>query len=145
MGNLGHAGSFKDLAVYQKARQVSARVFQLTKRFPKEELQSLTDQIRRSSRSIGAQTSEAWGKRRYEKHFVSKLTDADAEQYETQHWLDEARNSGYITSEQANQVLNDLLEVGRMLNAMIRKADLFCATGADRVREELAEYMVSDE
>ena len=145
MGDLGYAKSFKDLAVYQKAKVISASVFQLSKSFPRDELHSLTDQIRRSSRSIGAQIAEAWGKRRYEKHFISKLTDADAEQYETQHWLGEARNSGYITVEQANQILKELLSVGRMLNAMIAKANLFCGSNADRVREELAEYIVSSE
>src|SRR4029077_18938042 len=81
-----YARSFKDLRVYQKAREVSQAVFKLSKGFPKEETYSLTDQIRRAVRSIGAQIAEAWGKRRYEKHFVSKLTDADAEQLETQHW-----------------------------------------------------------
>ena len=82
-----HAESFRDLLVYEKARQVSLRVFQLTRRFPKEEMYSLTDQMRRSSRSIGAQIAEAWAKRRYERHFISKLTDADGEQYEIQHFF----------------------------------------------------------
>ena len=145
MGDLGYAKSFKDLAVYQKAKVISASVFQLSKSFPRDELHSLTDQIRRSCRSIGAQIAEAWGKRRYEKHFISKLTDADAEQHETQHWLGEARDSGYIAAEQADQILKELLSVGRMLNAMIAKANLFCGSDADRVREELAEYIVSSE
>ena len=86
MTELSHARSFRDLAVYQKARKVSRAIYKISKGFPKEETYSLTDQIRRSSRSIGAQISEAWAKRRYERHFVSKLTDADAEQMETQHW-----------------------------------------------------------
>jgi four helix bundle protein len=81
-----YAKSFKELRVYQKAREVSQTVFRLSKVFPKEETYSLTDQMRRAARSVGAQIAEAWGKRRYEKHFVSKLTDADAEQMETQHW-----------------------------------------------------------
>lgn len=75
-----YARSFKDLRVYQRARQVSKAVFQLSQAFPRDEKFSLTDQVRRSARSVGAQIAEAWGKRRYEKHFVSKLTDADAEQ-----------------------------------------------------------------
>jgi four helix bundle protein len=87
---LEHASSFKDLIVYQKSRVVSRSVFSLTKSFPKEETYALTDQIRRSSRSIGAHIAEAWAKRRYEKHFISKLTDADGEQMETQHWISEA-------------------------------------------------------
>ncbi len=73
-----HAESFKDLVVYQKAREVAREVFKITQSFPKEEMYSLTDQVRRSSRSIGAQIAEAWGKRRYEKHFISKMTDAYA-------------------------------------------------------------------
>lgn len=77
--------SFKELAVYKLSRQLSKEIFELSKKFPKEEMYSLTDQIRRASRSIGAQIAEAWAKRKYEKHFVSKLTDADGEQQETQH------------------------------------------------------------
>jgi four helix bundle protein len=76
---------------------VSRRFFELSKSFPAEERFSLTDQGRRSSRSIGAQIAEAWAKRGYEKHFVSKLTDADGEQQETQHWVDAALDCGYLT------------------------------------------------
>ncbi|MFH1776564.1 MAG: four helix bundle protein [Candidatus Omnitrophota bacterium] len=76
MGNLGHAKSFRDLSVYQKAKSMAKQIFEITKSFPREEMYSLTDQMRRSSRSIGAQIAEAWAKRRYEKHFISKLTDA---------------------------------------------------------------------
>lgn len=88
MSELQHAKSFRDLIVHQKARQVAKLIFEQSKSFPKEESYSLTDQIRRAARSIGAQIAEAWGKRRYERHFVSKLSDADAEQLETQHWAD---------------------------------------------------------
>lgn len=77
--------SYKDLDVYKAARQLAKEIFSITKNFPRDEMFSLTDQIRRSSRSIGAQIAEAWAKRLYEKHFVSKLTDADGEQQETQH------------------------------------------------------------
>ena len=90
MPELQHAKSFRDLIVHQKARALARRIFELSKSFPKEEAYSLTDQIRRASRSVGAQIAEAWGKRQYERHFVSKLTDADAEQLETQHWTDVA-------------------------------------------------------
>jgi four helix bundle protein len=90
-----HANSFKELVVYQKARDLAKSVFEITKTFPKEEMYSLTDQIRRSSRSIGAQIAEAWSKRRYERHFISKLTDADAEQLETQHWIIVAQDCEY--------------------------------------------------
>lgn len=83
-----HAKSYRDLKVYKLSRELLKDIFDLSKTFPKEETYSLTDQIRRSSRSVGGQISEAWAKRRYEKHFVSKLTDADGELQETQHWLD---------------------------------------------------------
>jgi four helix bundle protein len=92
---------------------------------------SLTSQVRRCSRSIGAQIAEAWGKRQYQKHFVSKLTDADAEQLETQHWIDTAHDCGYLTGEQSRLLLDHLSEIGRMLHSMIAKADQFCGTRAD--------------
>ncbi len=85
---MDYVKSFRELEVYKLSREVSKEIYILTRCFPKEELFSLTDQIRRSSRSVGAQISEAWGKRRYEMHFISKLTDADSEQLETQHWLE---------------------------------------------------------
>jgi four helix bundle protein len=121
-----HADSFRDLIVYQKARHVSRIVFDLSKSFPREEQYSLTDQARRAARSIGAQIAESWGKRRYDRHFVSKLSDADAEQLETQHWIETACDCGYVTEEQKEQVLALLSEIGRMLHSMIAKADQFC-------------------
>ena len=126
MSELKHAYSFRDLIVYQKARAVAKRIFEISKGFPKEEMYSLTDQVRRASRSIGAQIAEAWAKRRYEKHFVSKLTDADGEQQETQHWLDSAFDCGYLSRDQQQALLGELSEIGRMLNSMINKADSFC-------------------
>ena len=128
---LKHAESFKDLIVYQKSREVAKEVFTITQSFPKEEMYSLTDQVRRSSRSIGAQIAEAWGKRRYEKHFISKLTDADAEQLETQHWIEVAEDCNYIVHDQVLQVINKLSEIGRMLNSMMRKAKQFCGEITD--------------
>ena len=126
-----HAESFKDLVVYQKARGVAKEVFKITKSFPKEEMYSLTDQVRRSSRSIGAQIAEAWGKRRYEKHFISKLTDADSEQLETQHWIEVAEDCNYVVHAQVLQIINKLSEIGRMPNSMMRKAKQFCGEGTD--------------
>jgi four helix bundle protein len=96
MSDLQHAQSFRDLVVYQKCRQLSREIMRLTRLFPKEEIFSLTDQIRRSSRSVGANIAEAWAKRRYEKHFISKLTDSDGEQMETQHWIETALDCEYI-------------------------------------------------
>jgi len=126
-----HANSFKDLVVYQKARTLTKSVFEITKTFPKEEMYSLTDQIRRSSRSIGAQIAEAWGKRRYEKHFISKLTDADAEQLETQHWIIIAQDCEYLTREQFETINQNLSEIGRMLYSMMNKAKQFCSATSD--------------
>ena len=126
-----HANSFKDLVVYQKARTLTKSVFEITKTFPKEEMYSLTDQIRRSSRSIGAQIAEAWGKRRYEKHFISKLSDADAEQLETQHWIIIAQDCEYLTREQFETINQNLSEIGRMLYSMMNKAKQFCSATSD--------------
>ena len=136
----GYARSFKDLRVYQKAREVSRTVFRLSKTFPKEEMYSLTDQIRRAARAVGAQIAEAWGKRRYEKHFVSKLTDADAEQMETQHWVGEALDCGYLTSADAAALNSGLEEIGRMLNSMMEKSDQFCGSPDGVLHEDPAEY-----
>src|SRR5688572_16449792 len=118
--------SFRDLEVYKLCRQLAKEIFELSKKFPREETYSLTDQIRRSSRSIGAQIAEAWGKRQYQRHFVSKLTDADGEQLEAQHWIDVAFDCGYLNEEQQTLVLANLSEIGRMLHSMINKADQFC-------------------
>ena len=121
-----YARSFKELRVYQKAREVSNEVFRRSKAFPKEETYSLTDQFRRAARSVGAQIAEAWGKRRYEKHFVSKLSDADAEQMETQHWVGEALDCGYLTVLEATQLNSNLEDIGRMLNSMMEKSECVC-------------------
>ena len=82
--------------------------------------------MRRSARSIGAQVAEAWGKRQYERHFISKLTDADAEQMECQHWTDVALDCAYLKQELHAQVIGMLCEIGKMLHAMIAKADQLC-------------------
>lgn len=121
-----YARSFKELEVYKQARSLSNKIFHLTKNFSKEERYSLTDQIRRSSRSVGAQIAEAWGKRRYENHFILKLTDADAEQYETQHWIEVSLECEYIDKATHDDLLNQCESVGRMINAMIEKSSLFC-------------------
>ena len=138
-----YARSFKDLRVYQKAREVSRAVFRLSKAFPKEEMFSLTDQARRAARSVGAQIAEAWGKRRYEKHFVSKLTDADAEQMETQHWVGEALDCEYISEAEALRLNSGLAEIGRMLNSMMEKSDSFCGSPDGVLREDATEYFTA--
>jgi len=118
--------SFRDLEVYKFSRLLSKEIFELTKSFPKEEMYSMTDQVRRSSRSIGAQIAEAWGKRRYEKHFVSKLTDADGEQLETQHWLELALDCGYLSKTKTDELLNRCSSIGKMIGSMITKSSSFC-------------------
>ena len=140
MSSLKHAESFRDLIVYQKSRQLSREILNLTKSFPKEEMFSLTDQIRRSSRSIGANIAEAWAKRRYEKHFISKLTDSDGEQMETQHWIETALDCEYIDNKTSSQLIQKCLEIGRMLGGMMEKSEMFCGEPPRTVREESVEY-----
>ena len=127
-----HVNSFRDLEVYKLARELSLEIFEMSKSFPKAEMYSLTDQIRRSSRSVGAQIAEAWAKRRYKKHFISKLTDSDGEQQETQHWIQTAFDCGYITAMHSKDWLGRYASVGRMLNSMIQKADSFCAQNSNK-------------
>jgi four helix bundle protein len=129
MGENGHlpfARNFRELVVYQRQRELAREVFTMSKSFPSDERFALTDQIRRSSRSIGAQIAEAWGKRRFERHFVSKLTDADAEQYETQHWIETACDCDYLTQDAAASLLRLCVEIGRMLAAMRERSERFC-------------------
>lgn len=143
MEKSGYAESFRDLLAYQKARELAREVFEVSKRFPKEEMYALTDQIRRSSRSIGAQIAEAWAKRRYEKHFVSKLTDADGEQQETQHWLETAVDCHYLSQAEAQQLLNKCARVGRLLGGMMAKSHLFCGQ-SNTLRESQPDYFTND-
>lgn len=123
---MAYVNSFRDLEVYKLARQLSSEIFAMSIEFPKEETYSLTDQIRRSSRSVGAQIAEAWAKRRYEKHFISKLTDADGEQQETQHWLETALDCKYLTDEKARDLVKQYQSLGKMIGAMINKSSSFC-------------------
>jgi four helix bundle protein len=123
---MSYVKSFRDLEVYKLAREVSKEIFILSKTFPKEETYSLTDQIRRSSRSVGAQIAEAWGKRRYENHFIAKLTDADSEQMETQHWLEVSDECKYLESETSKLLLQKCESIGKMLQSMIDKSSTFC-------------------
>ena len=117
--------SAKELIVYSKAYELAMRLFELSKRFPSEERFALTSQIRRSSRSICMNLREAWAKRRYEAHFVSKLTDCDAEVNETDTSLDFARDCNYISQEEHQYAVNLGKEVGRMLGSMIQNPNPF--------------------
>lgn len=117
--------SAKDLIVYGKAYQLAMRVFELTKRFPAEERYALTSQIRRSARSVCLNLREAWAKRRYAAHFVSKLTDCDGENSETDSSLVFALDCGYITADQHSELVTMSGEIGRMLGAMLRSPEKF--------------------
>ncbi len=116
---------FKDLLAYKKAFDLAMEIFHVSKSFPKEETYSLTDQIRRSSRSVCANISEAYRKRRYPKHFISKLTDADGENSETNTWLDFALACEYITQEVHNRLSNQGKEIGKLINYMINNPNKF--------------------
>lgn len=117
---------YRDLEVYRAAFALQQRVFDVSKAFPQEETYSLTDQIRRSSRSVGANIAEAWQKRRYPRHFVSKLTDADAEAAETRHWVRTALACQYLDQEVGEDLSRMTREVGKMLGVMIRDFDRWC-------------------
>src|SRR6266545_4594499 len=117
--------SAKDLIVYQKAYALTMEIFEASKKFPAEEKYSLTDQIRRSSRSVCANLREAWAKRRYGAHFVSKLTDADGENGETETWLDFAFDCGYLSKSDYARFVEECHEVGAMLGGMINEPSSF--------------------
>lgn len=150
--------SHRDLIVYQKSFTAGKRIFELSKTFPREEMYALTDQIRRSSRSVSAKIAEAWRKRRYEKHFCSTLNIAEAEAAETQVWLEYAAAHGYLdqkTAEDANAFYDEIL---RMIVSMIASPEKWCVAkrakasgrGADKetvkqgVKDGGAEYFVDD-
>lgn len=116
---------FKELLAFQKSFQLAMDVFQISKSFPNEEKFSLTDQIRRSSRSVATNIAEAYRKRRYPNHFISKLTDSDAENSETNVWLEFALKCEYINTETYNELNNKTIEIGRLINYMINNPDKF--------------------
>ena len=118
-------GGFKDLKVYQMAYKLAMEIFEISKSFPKEERYSLTDQIRRASRSVCSNLAEGYRKRRYPKHFVSKMTDADGEASETQVWVDFSFDCRYITSEVRDSLQSGYDEVGRMLGGIANNPEKF--------------------
>ena len=117
--------SFKTLLAYQKGFSLAMEIFHLSKSFPKAELFSLTSQIVRSSRSVCSNISEGYRKRQYEKHFKSKISDADSENSETQLWLDFALACEYISEEKKINLQSKSEEVGKLLNYMMRNPDKF--------------------
>ena len=118
--------SFRELKAYQAARSLAQNLFEESKRWPKDEVYSLTSQIRRSSRSVGAALAEAWAKRSYPAHFLSKFTDADAELQEVYHWIETATECNYFTPAQETELLKNVKEIGRMIGTMMLKYESFC-------------------
>ncbi|MGZ0656233.1 four helix bundle protein [Coraliomargarita sp. W4R53] len=109
----------KELTVYQKSYALAMQIFEISKSFPREEVFALTSQIRRSSRSVPMNLREAWSKRRYEAHFISKLTDCDGESNETDTSIDFAFDCGYIDTAQHKELTELNAEIGKMLGKMI--------------------------
>ncbi len=118
--------SVRDLQVYKAAFEAAMEIFQLSKQFPAEERYSLTDQIRRSSRSICSNLAEAWRKRRYPAVFINKLSDAMQEGSETQTWLDFCLACEYMNKETFSKLDSEYEKILAMLNSMEMKADKFC-------------------
>lgn len=117
--------SFRDLTVYKKAFEMAMEIFEVSKTFPKEERYSLTDQIRRSSRAICSCIAEAYRKRNYPAYFVSKSSDADMENSETQSWLDFSHACNYVDDDKFKGLLTKSEEVGRMLNHMVENPEKY--------------------
>ncbi len=117
---------FRDLEAYQLAFEFQQLVFDVSRKWPREETYALTDQVRRSSRSIGANLAEAWAKRRYPAHFLAKLTDSDGELQESSHWISTAGECRYLTREHSDQLLGLCDSVGRKLGGLMIKYEKFC-------------------
>jgi four helix bundle protein len=117
---------FRDLNVYKLARQETQKIYLRSRSFPAEEKYSLTDQIRRSSRAVKAMVAEAWARRRYRAVFINKIDEALGEATETQSWLDDCLDCGYIPAEEFKQMDAAWQSIGAMLNKMIERADDFC-------------------
>ena len=135
------AQSFRDLKVYQAAREAARYVFVATKTFPREERYALTDQIRRSSRAVKAMIAEAWARRRYKAAFINKVDEALGEANEMQSWLEDAVDDEYLSKEEFAVLDGRYQAIGGMLSRMIDRADDFCKHGPSTyyraiVREE---------
>ena len=120
------ARSFRELKVYQAAREAARLIFDSSRSFPRQEQYSLTDQIRRSSRAVKARIAEAWARRRYKAAFVNKIDEALGAAYETQSWLDDALDGGYFSKQDFDTLDQRYDPIGGMLSRMIDRADDFC-------------------
>jgi len=116
---------YKDLIVYKKAYSAAMEIFKESRKFPKEELYSLTNQIRRSSRSVCANIAEGYRKRIYPRHFVSKLSDSDGECAETMVFLDFAKDCGYLDQVKFTTIVEEYEQVGKMLGSMMNSPEKF--------------------
>jgi four helix bundle protein len=123
--------SAKELTVYKSAYKLAMDIFEMTKTFPSDEIYALTSQIRRSSRSVCLNLREAWAKRRYEAHFLSKLTDCDGENSETDSSLDFAKDCGYVSGQTHHELTSACAEIGRMLGGMMKKPESFVTPASD--------------
>ncbi|MBO9681361.1 MAG: four helix bundle protein [Flavisolibacter sp.] len=118
-------GDYKDLIVYQKAYRLAMDIFHITKSFPADEKYSLSDQIKRSSRSVCANLAEAYRRRKYKAHFISKLTDSETENTETEVWIDFSKDCNYINSETYTDLFSRNAEVRKIIFYMINNPDKF--------------------
>ena len=116
---------FKNLTVYKKAFQLAIDIFNISKAFPKEEIYSLTSQIRRSSRGVCSAIAEGYRKRQYPDYFVNKISDADMENSETQVWLDFATSCGYMKKAEKEKFESESLEIGKLLNHMMHNPEKY--------------------
>ena len=132
---------FSELWVYDQAFKAAMRIFDLSRSWPREEQYSLTSQVRRSSRAVCGNISEAWRKRRYPNHFVSKLSDADGETAETQNWLRFALACGYLPQNDYSDLWATYEKISAGLVRMMSDPDVWCGP-SDLVREAVAEYLV---
>jgi four helix bundle protein len=131
-----------DLVAYQRSRWLAREIFEMSHSFPKEEIYALTSQIRHASRSVGAQIAAAWAKRGFEKHFASKVSDADAELSETQHWIEIAEDCGYISHEKSQLMVERCRELGRLLRDTLDQAALINNSSAISVGGTSPEYRI---
>ena len=120
---MAHIKSYKELRVYQAAMEAAMRIFELTKSFPTTEKYSLTDQIRKASRSVCANIGEAWRKRRYRAHFISKLSDSEGEAEETRVWLEFSWRCGYLSQAEANELDDHYDQIIAQLVRMIDRPE----------------------
>lgn len=125
-GRMGAVGHFRELRIYHTAFEAAMRIFDSSKTWPKEERYALTDQIRRSARSVCANIAEAWRKRRYVSRFISKLSDADSEAAETQTWLDFALRCGYVSQQDHSQLWSDYETISGGLVRMMTQPEKWC-------------------